>query len=138
MFYRWLLAFTVALQVSPASADDTGFACRADSPEQVIRTTELIFAGRLVGERKDETNSDLTISTIAVALHWKDPPFQFVEITSNVRSSSPFDSTQSFLVFANSRSTNRWFLSVCHPRALPLNLASEFLEALGEPAWQFR
>ena len=138
MFYRWLLAITVTSQMNPASANDTGFDCRADSPNQVIRTTELIFAGRLVAERKDETNSDLTISTIAVALRWKGPPFQFVEITSNVRSPSPFNSAQSFLVFADSRSIDRWFLSVCHPRALPLNRASEFLEALGEPVWQFK
>jgi hypothetical protein len=124
--------------MNPASANDAGFDCRAGSPNRAIRTTELIFVGRLVAERRDETNSDLTISTIAVALRWKGPPFQFVEITSNVRSPSPFNSTQSFLIFASSRSTDRWFRSVCYPRALPLNLASEFLEALGEPVWQFK
>jgi hypothetical protein len=124
--------------VHAASANESGFACRSDSPREVIGTAELIFAGRLVSQRKDETNSDQTIYTLAVALHWKGPSFQFVEITSAPRAPSPFDATQSFLIFANSRSANRWHLSLCYPRALPLDIAGEYLRALGEPAWQFR
>jgi hypothetical protein len=122
----------------PASASDTGFGCRSGSPSEAIGAAELIFAGRLVAQRKDEIDRDLTVSTIAVALRWKGPPFQFVEITSSLRSPSPFDAAQSFLIFASSRSADRWSLSACYPRALPLNIASEYLEALGEPTWQFR
>ena len=80
--YRLLLALAVASQVHAASANESGFSCRSDSPREVIGAAELIFAGRLVSQRKDEANNDQTIYTLAVALHWKGPSFQFVEITS--------------------------------------------------------
>jgi hypothetical protein len=131
--YRLLLALAVASQVHAVSANESGFACRSNSPREVIGAAELIFAGRLVSQREDKTKGDQTIYTLAVALHWKGPSFQLVEITSSPRSPSVFDATQSFLVFANSRSANRWPLSVCYPRALPLDIAGEYLRALGEP-----